>query len=890
MLTTFSAHARSRSCRALLALFALLQGVPLLGWVAKSRAQDFPSPGALKASPTPPAPTVTDETTLPKIPTDTGALSVPAIDSSAPQSSSVDSGSSSPGGQASLPLQPQLNATVNADRSSSTKRFTSDRPRELWSEERQDAFHGADDDADRVSVIDFIDSEVVSASNQAESSLTAPAWIISLSAQDLRDRGYVELTELLDDLPSMDIIRPFGAPYFKNYWRGYRNSIGAPYLLMIDGVILNSLFANDTTIFGAIPLSSIEHVEVVYGPASAVYGPNAAMGVINVITNRAADEKGLHTEMRATIGAPGNLAFPNQTKIADSSVRYNGDGYRVLGSVRFEFGVLDPGIGENFEWTKEAYYRSEHWGRYGRLPGIGEGFRSPDEKEGGSLRLIFGRHGACGDREVKTGRGQCTEVAVEHYEQTTGKGTLYPAPMAQTRPTTTFFEEGAHIRHIRDLSSSLTSDTRIRFRTSATDKGSQELFYDGDTSGRLIGGARVGAEGNAWILTQDFNFNVGKNLILANDVLAFKLGVRYSRISLDHDLIYSDTFAKLYLPDAEPVDITSELEAVLAPEAVDSRSNLDTGGAYLLGFYSIAQTHYLNAGVRLDYSQSHGAVEPTLRAGYVGRLTSNLTIKALFGQAFQEPTVGELLGAAEEDERAPMEPGAPMDACRRDCENSELRSERSQTIELSANYTTDYTAFRVGGFYVSYHDAMVLDGANTVKNAETRNVIGADISARALLPLWDKARLNIWAYYSMLALAEQTDVNDDSALVPVGDLAQHKVLGGVTLRASETAAFTLLARFIGNRDTVSTNPLNVNAYLTLDANIVVDDIFVPGLSLGLRATNLLDTVYFHPGLQDASSGQDPESFTADFAWTGGPHNSLLPQPGREVFATLTLAL
>jgi outer membrane receptor for ferrienterochelin and colicin len=359
--------------------------------------------------------------------------------------------------------------------------------------------------------------------------------------------------------------------------------------------------------------------------------------------------------------------------------------------------------------------------------------------------------------------------------------------------------------------------------------------------------------------------------------------LRYARVNLAHDLIYSDAFVEV---DGKPLP-AEQLAMVggLAPEAVDSRSNIDSGGVYLFGFYSIAQTHYLNAGVRLDYSQSLRTVQPTLRVGYVGRLTPDLTVKLLFGQAVQEPTMGEILSS---------EGGTSMEEsklCSAECKNSGLRSEASQTLELSANYTTQYAAARVGGFYINYIDAMVPNMTNIVRNADKRHIAGGDASLQVLLPLWDSAHLNVWAYYSLLALSKQTDVDGVSKdLVPIGDLSTHKVLGGLTFRVSSSFAVTLLGRFIGERKTVQTNPLDVNAYFTLDANIVVDNLFVRGLSLSIRATNLLDATYYHPGLLDASSGQDPATFTSDKRWLAGPHNSLLPQPGREVFATLRWAL
>src|SRR5690242_6739039 len=103
---------------------------------------------------------------------------------------------------------------------------------------------------------------------------------------------------MLDDLPSMDVARSYGETYFKTYWRGYRNVIGSPYLLMIDGVVFNHLYRNDTEIMEAFPLTNVDHIEIVYGPASALYGANAAMGVINVITRK--DVRGYGAKVHST--------------------------------------------------------------------------------------------------------------------------------------------------------------------------------------------------------------------------------------------------------------------------------------------------------------------------------------------------------------------------------------------------------------------------------------------------------------------------------------------------------------------------------------------------------------------------------------------------------------
>jgi outer membrane cobalamin receptor len=55
-------------------------------------------------------------------------------------------------------------------------------------------------------------------------------------------------------------------------------------LFLVDGIEQNDLFSNIAYISRQYPLSNVDQIEVVYGPASTMYGANAFLGVINVIT------------------------------------------------------------------------------------------------------------------------------------------------------------------------------------------------------------------------------------------------------------------------------------------------------------------------------------------------------------------------------------------------------------------------------------------------------------------------------------------------------------------------------------------------------------------------------------------------------------------------------
>lgn len=123
-----------------------------------------------------------------------------------------------------------------------------------------------------------------SVSKMNESLLEAPATVVVVTADQIRRRGYLDLEAVLHDLPGFDISRTNGQNYANIYQRGYRSDATNRTLFIVDGVEQNDLYSNIAYISRQYPLSSIDRIEVVYGPASTMYGANAFLGVVNVIT------------------------------------------------------------------------------------------------------------------------------------------------------------------------------------------------------------------------------------------------------------------------------------------------------------------------------------------------------------------------------------------------------------------------------------------------------------------------------------------------------------------------------------------------------------------------------------------------------------------------------
>ena len=136
---------------------------------------------------------------------------------------------------------------------------------------------------------------VSSASKQAEGASSAPALSTNLTAEDLRRYGIRTLAEAIDFLA----IAVSSSDNLNGGEIGARGVLltgdhGSHFLLLVDGQVVNDPLHGGTT-FGVgagIPMELIDHIEVIVGPGSVLYGSNAMFGLVNVVTKRAKDYSG----------------------------------------------------------------------------------------------------------------------------------------------------------------------------------------------------------------------------------------------------------------------------------------------------------------------------------------------------------------------------------------------------------------------------------------------------------------------------------------------------------------------------------------------------------------------------------------------------------------------
>lgn len=143
-----------------------------------------------------------------------------------------------------------------------------------------------------------LNENVVSgASKSAETASDAPATTVTLTAADMRRYGIRSLDEAIDFL-GMGLVTQNPLHSVEVGGRGVllTSDFGNHVLLVVDGHVMNEVW-NGTAYFeqgAAIPLELIDHVELVLGPGSVLYGGSAMLAVVNVVTKNASAFKGVH--------------------------------------------------------------------------------------------------------------------------------------------------------------------------------------------------------------------------------------------------------------------------------------------------------------------------------------------------------------------------------------------------------------------------------------------------------------------------------------------------------------------------------------------------------------------------------------------------------------------
>ncbi len=126
---------------------------------------------------------------------------------------------------------------------------------------------------------------VVTASRTDQSLLDLLADVTWIGPEEIARSGVDSLAQLLQRQPGTEIVTTGGPGSTSGVFLRGANTDQT--LVLVDGMRIASS-TTGTAALEAIPLSQIDHIEILRGPASSLYGADAIGGVIQVFTRRGA--------------------------------------------------------------------------------------------------------------------------------------------------------------------------------------------------------------------------------------------------------------------------------------------------------------------------------------------------------------------------------------------------------------------------------------------------------------------------------------------------------------------------------------------------------------------------------------------------------------------------
>lgn len=145
------------------------------------------------------------------------------------------------------------------------------------------------DTADVAFEVQLSDSVVVTAARVASASQETGRRVTVYSRRDIESLSVNSVDQLLDVVAGLDVESRGGFGVQSDLTM--RGSTFNGVLLLLDGARINDPMTGHFLMDLPVPLSEVARVEVLRGPATALYGPDALGGVVHLITKTALEQK-----------------------------------------------------------------------------------------------------------------------------------------------------------------------------------------------------------------------------------------------------------------------------------------------------------------------------------------------------------------------------------------------------------------------------------------------------------------------------------------------------------------------------------------------------------------------------------------------------------------------
>jgi len=125
--------------------------------------------------------------------------------------------------------------------------------------------------------------KIIAASRGEKSAKELPATIYIITRKEILNNNYATLVDALKYAPAVRAVQPGTGSLGEKYFM--RGMSGNDYVkILIDGIPIRPSVVDGMPLQEQIDMRNIERIEIVYGPASALYGADALAGVINIVS------------------------------------------------------------------------------------------------------------------------------------------------------------------------------------------------------------------------------------------------------------------------------------------------------------------------------------------------------------------------------------------------------------------------------------------------------------------------------------------------------------------------------------------------------------------------------------------------------------------------------
>jgi outer membrane cobalamin receptor len=162
-------------------------------------------------------------------------------------------------------------------------------------------------DLSTATIEDLMTIVVTTASRAPEGLAAAPARVQVVTAATIERRGYRSVLDVLKDLADFKVDLAGNVDYPAQLT--VQGTPGADLVvLLLDGIRVSSPTNEPLPMIANYPVHNARQVEIVYGPASALYGADAFSAVVNIISKDVTESPGL-----ALASSVGQYGLYNQT-------------------------------------------------------------------------------------------------------------------------------------------------------------------------------------------------------------------------------------------------------------------------------------------------------------------------------------------------------------------------------------------------------------------------------------------------------------------------------------------------------------------------------------------------------------------------------------------------